>query len=437
MTTEQWKTVAIEELYSGLFDGPHATPRPSDSGPVFLGIGNVTDDGRLDLTEIRHISDDEFPRWTKRVLPMEGDIVFTYEATLNRYARIPRDFRGCLGRRMALIRPDDSKADRGFLFYYFFTPAWRRVIASNLLVGSTVDRIPLTRFPSFPVRVPPLSLQRRIASILSAYDDLIENNQRRIRILNEMARLIYREWFVAFRFPGWETAAFVESAIGVVPAGWEILAVTELISEHIGGGWGVDRPSNGYCDPAWVIRGTDIPAARHCDIRGLPYRYHKTSQLLSRTLAAGDIVFETSGGSKGQPVGRTLLINQQLLDVLVGPAMCASFCKRVRTNRSRYEPELMYLSLLEAYDNGELEQYQIQSTGISNFKWSEYIDNALRAVPPKEIRVAFVDLVRPIFALIATLGRQITALRDTRDILLPLIVSGEVEVSRFRLADIR
>ncbi len=104
----EWQTVTIKEVYAGLYDGPHATPRPSEFGPIFLGIKNVTETGQLDLSDIRHISEEEYPRWTKRVEPRYGDIVFSYEATLNRYAIIPKGFRGCLGRRMALIRPDES-----------------------------------------------------------------------------------------------------------------------------------------------------------------------------------------------------------------------------------------------------------------------------------------------------------------------------------------
>lgn len=91
-----FQTVSIDCLYHGLYDGPHATPKPSDDGPVFLGIGNITEDGKLDLTDVRHIAEEDYSTWTKRVVPQPGDIVFTYEATLNRYAIIPDGFRGCL-----------------------------------------------------------------------------------------------------------------------------------------------------------------------------------------------------------------------------------------------------------------------------------------------------------------------------------------------------
>ena len=200
-----WRQVPIESVYLGLFDGPHATPKPAKEGPVYLGIGNINDDGHLDLSEIRHIAEEDFNRWTERVVPRAGDIVFTYEATLNRYAVIPEGFRGCLGRRTALIRPDTTKVDPRFLFYYFFSEEWRATVRNNMLSGATVDRIPLTLFPQFPVRLPPLDAQRQVAGVIHAYDKLIENNTRRIAILEEMARSLYREWFLNYGFPGSKT----------------------------------------------------------------------------------------------------------------------------------------------------------------------------------------------------------------------------------------
>lgn len=92
-----WKRMSIDEVILDLFDGPHATPKPANEGPVFLGIKNITDDGMIDLTDVRHISLEDYPKWTKRVTPQKGDIVFTYEATLNRYAIIPEDLICCLG----------------------------------------------------------------------------------------------------------------------------------------------------------------------------------------------------------------------------------------------------------------------------------------------------------------------------------------------------
>jgi len=206
----------IRDYCLGIYDGPHATPKDSDDGPIFLGIKNITEDGRLDFSEIRHVSENEFSKWTRRVSPQPGDVVFTYEATLHRYAIIPDGFRGCLGRRVALIRPDSSLTDSRYLLYFFLSHGWRKVVEGNVISGATVDRIPLERFPSFPAAIPSLPVQREVASILSTYDDLIENNRRRMALLEESARLLYREWFVRLRFPGHEHTRIVDG----VPEGW-------------------------------------------------------------------------------------------------------------------------------------------------------------------------------------------------------------------------
>lgn len=215
----------IKEFAFGIYDGPHATPTPADEGPIFLGIRNVSEEGRLDFSEIRHVSETEFPKWTKRVTPQKDDIVFSYEATLHRYARIPDGFEGCLGRRMALVRPDPQKVDPRFLLYYFLSPIWRAKMDAITLTGATVNRIPITTFPSTEVSFPGLNEQIAIADTLSAYDDLIENNRRRIALLEEAARMLYHEWFVRFRFPGHEHVKFIDG----IPEGWARCNVGDVL----------------------------------------------------------------------------------------------------------------------------------------------------------------------------------------------------------------
>ena len=220
-----WEKVKIKSIWKGFYDGPHATPPVCENGGIFLGISNITPNGHIDLSDIKYISEEDLPKWTKRVVPQEGDIVFSYEATLNLYAIIPEGFHGCLGRRMALIRVDEKKASNRFLFYYFFSKEWRTTVAENTIVGSTVDRIPIAKFPEFPITLPPLIVQQKIASILSAYDNLIENNNKRIKILEQMAENLYKEWFVRFRFPGHETTP-IENGI---PKGWDEKRLSDLI----------------------------------------------------------------------------------------------------------------------------------------------------------------------------------------------------------------
>jgi len=180
-----WKRGPIKEIYAGLFDGPHATPAPANEGPVFLGIGNMTESGRLDLSSVRHIAEADFDRWTKRVTPQAGDIVFTYEATLHRYALIPDDFRGCLGRRLALIRVDPSKKCGRFLFFTLLSDAWHEVVSKNTLSGATVDRVPLSKLPEFPIILPPMPL---VAQFDDAVLPIVDDQTRLSKLIINLRR---------------------------------------------------------------------------------------------------------------------------------------------------------------------------------------------------------------------------------------------------------
>jgi type I restriction enzyme S subunit len=175
-----WQSTTIGEVCE-VFDGPHATPALVDEGPVFLGIKNITPDGRLDLTDIRHISEDEFPSWTKRVTPRPGDIVFTYEATLHRYAVIPSGFRGCLGRRMGLLRPRSPALGVDFLFPMLRSPTWTSYMETEKLQGATVDRISIKKFPSFRILVPSAAILEDFVSmskfVLDQRNTLREQNR--------------------------------------------------------------------------------------------------------------------------------------------------------------------------------------------------------------------------------------------------------------------
>jgi type I restriction enzyme S subunit len=318
--------------------------------------------------------------------------------------------------------------DSHFLYYWLLSPQGKGQLQKSR-IGSAQPAFTISLLKQMELKLPPIPMQRRIAGILSAYDELIENSQRRIRILEAMARALYREWFVHFRFPDHENLPRVASTVGEITPGWKVETLESLMLNHIGGGWGKETADERHTEPAWVIRGTDIPDARSSRVGAVPHRFHTVSNLRSRHLQTGDILFEVSGGSKGQSVGRTLLVTPQLLSAFGDDSViCASFCKRVRPDDVGYGSELLYLSFLEAYESGEIEQFQVQSTGISNFKWTEYIAKTERAIPPSPLRARFRERVAPLFSQIATLGLQVQNLCRMRDLLLPRLLSGQLEV---------
>lgn len=183
-----------------VYDGPHATPKKLEKGPYFLSISSL-DKGRLDLNKSAFLSEADFKKWTKRVTPKEGDLLFSYETRLGEAALMPSGIRACLGRRMGLLRLNREKVTPEYVLYAYLSPAFQQTIKANTITGATVDRIALNELPSFPIRIPPIEEQKKVAKLLSEIDKKIELNNRINAELEAMAKTLYDYWFVQFDFP--------------------------------------------------------------------------------------------------------------------------------------------------------------------------------------------------------------------------------------------
>jgi type I restriction enzyme, S subunit len=395
-----------------------------DYGIPFLRSQNVAP-FRIDFGNLKFISE-AFHRKLKKSALSPGDVVVVRTGYPGTASVIPQSVKVANCADLVVIRP--SAEINGHFLACIFNSAWGRGTVSGSLVGVAQQHFNIGVAREMEITLPPVQVQDRIASILSAYDDLIENNTRRIKILEDMAQMLYREWFVNFRFPGHEKVRMVDSELGPIPDGWAAQPLEELLGHVIGGGWGEDEPSEKSTVPAYVIRGTDIPGARTGSVEKCPLRWHKESNFRSRKLEAGDLVFEVSGGSKGQPVGRSLLVGKTLLGQFNKDVICASFCKLLRPKTNIRVSEALYLFLTEAYSNGTIEKYQVQSTGISNFKFTEFIADVRMPLPPEVLMRRFQEIVSPIVDLMAVLGEKNSNLRTTRDFLLPKLISGEIPV---------
>lgn len=178
-------------------------------------------EGRVSVETVARVHPSHAERLSRHKLEV-GDIVNGRRGDIGRQALIRVDQAGWMcGTGCLRISLGAQLLDPLFLHYYLRQDEVVRWI-TNQAVGATMPNLNTEIYRSVPVRFPLLPIQRRIAGILSAYDDLIENSQRRIKILEEMARRLYREWFVHFRFPGHEGCAFVESPLGEIPEGWEV-----------------------------------------------------------------------------------------------------------------------------------------------------------------------------------------------------------------------
>lgn len=189
----KWERMPIGEI-AEIFDGPHATPKKTESGPWFLSISSLKQ-GQLDLSESAHLSNEDFERWTRRITPREGDVLFSYETRLGEAALMPAGIQACLGRRMGLLRAKSGRADSRFLLYAYLAPDFQQVIRERSIHGATVDRIPLVDLPDWPIRIPSLTEQRAIAELLGALDDKIAVNSRVAEISRKLSTSIGRRLF--------------------------------------------------------------------------------------------------------------------------------------------------------------------------------------------------------------------------------------------------
>ena len=221
---QSWKLAKLPE-YVFFQEGPGLRKwQWTDDGMKVINVKNILPDGSIDLSNSdRYISLEEFEQRYSHFAVEDGDIVV---ASSGSYGKVGRIYRRHLPLMMntSVIRfhpLSPESLDPNYLFAFLRSNLFHNQVES-LVTGSVQKNFGPSHLKIMEIPVPLLPTQRNIAAVLSAYDDLIENNTRRIKILEEMASAIYREWFVEFRFPGHEGVEMVESELGLIPQGWEV-----------------------------------------------------------------------------------------------------------------------------------------------------------------------------------------------------------------------
>lgn len=402
------------------------TKEYQEDGVLFLRSKNINP-FRLDLNDVRYIPKGFHHKIRKSALKA-GDVVVVRTGYPGTSCVIPNDLGETNCSDLVIVRPGKG-LDSHFLCYYL-NSSYGKGFIQGALVGAAQQHFNIGVARKLPVPHPPITEQKEIVSVLSAYDELIELNNRRIALLEQTAEQLYKEWFVRLRFPGYAQTKVRKG----VPEGWKVKNIRSLVDFYIGGGWGAETSDATHNMPAYVIRGTDIPNLRKGDLNKGIYRYHKPSNLKKRLLKPCDIVFEVSGGSKGQPLGRNVLLSEKLISGFENKVMCASFCKLIRPNKEIVSPYLL-AGFLELYHNtGVVGTFQVQSTGISNYQFEAFLDAQTLLVPSKNIQQMFESKVKPIRDQIYLLGDHNQTLRRTRDLLLPRLISGQLSVAEAEIA---
>jgi type I restriction enzyme S subunit len=224
----------LDSLCTAIVDCEHKTAPEGDGFAYSVGT-KAMKDGRIVLDACKPVSAETYDGWTRRLRPEPGDLILAREAPVGQVVRVPAAPLVCLGQRTVLIRPDKSKVHPRFLHYWLLGPAAQHVMNSQA-AGATVPHLNVADIRALDVsEIPGDPEQQSVtATLLGALDDLIENNRRRVELLQEMAKGIYQEWFVHFRYPGHDDAAFVDSPRGLIPEGWEVLTLGGVLELRYG-----------------------------------------------------------------------------------------------------------------------------------------------------------------------------------------------------------
>lgn len=414
--------IKLSEVCEFIVDCPHSTANDEGVGFPLVRTPNVGK-GRLVYNDMHRVSEDVYNQRNFRAVPQEDDLIFAREAPAGNVALIRKGEKVCLGQRTVLLRPNKQKVDPSFLTYYLLAPKQQYGLTGTAN-GATVAHVNMPTIRNLAIELPDIKVQRKLGGILSAYDNLIENNQKQIKLLEEAAQRLYKQWFVDLRYPGHETTPIVDG----LPEGWKKEKLVEIIDYEIGGGWGEDDIKEKCDQPAFVIRGTDFYGITHGEILNIPFRYHSKTNLDARALCDGDIIFEVSGGSKTEGVAKTVLIKQALLDRLKHPVMCASFCKLIRLKNHKLS-QYMYDAFFYLRKNGKTAEYDKRSaSSIVNYRWKDFLNEVDILIPPNNIIEMYNGIASSAYERIINFSLSIETAKKTRDRLLPKLMNGELEV---------
>lgn len=403
----EWPLVTLGAVCSRMTVG-HVGPMVGeyvDEGIPFLRSQNVQP-FRVDVEGVKYISD-EFNRRLKKSALNPGDVVVVRTGYPGTAAVIPHQLPVANCADLVVITPGPSID--AFFLSALFNSAWGLSAVHGRLVGSAQQHFNVAAARSLQVHLPPLPTQRKIAAILSAYDELIENNSLRIKLLEEMAERIYREWFVHFRYPGHEDSSLLESEVGPHPQGWRVAPYTDVADVLSGGTPSTAEPGYwGGAIPFFTPK--DAPTS----VVVLETEKHLTDKGLSHChspLYPAGTVFVTARGTVGKVrmAGVPMAMNQS--------------CYALR-GRNEMPQEFVLHSLLAQVG------YLRTNTGGATFD-TIIVDTFHRmriAVPPVPLVRAFTDTVRPMLAASAALSQTRGLLRSARDVLLPRLISGEIDV---------
>ena len=372
----------LEDVCVLIADCPHSTAPDEGSGFPLIRTPNIGK-GRLILEGVHRVSENVYHLRNKRAVPQDDDLIFAREATAGNVAIIKNGEKVCLGQRTVLLRPNKEMVDPDFLVYFLLAPEQQYGLLGTAN-GATVAHVNIPTIRNLKISLPPLTAQRKIAAIIKSYDDLIENNQNQIKLLEEAAQRLYKEWFVDLRFPGHENTPIVDG----VPEGWSLTNINAVMTFHRG----YDLTKNSMIPGKYPVIGST-------SIIG----YHNQYKIKGPGIVTG------RSGSLGE---------YQLTWEDYWPHNTALYVSDMKGHHVLYLYSMLQTVDFSGLNNGGAIPTLNRNT-LSNIAVIE---------ATKALQDEYVRIVEPFYSSIRTAKKQIEYLQETRDRLLPKLMNGEIEV---------
>lgn len=377
-----WEKVKLEDCCRSITDGDHQAPPKSDGGVPFVTIANIDSFNDIDFSAVMHVPQSYYDSLDEKRKPQRGDIIYSVVGSFGIPVFIRNNDSFTFQRHIAILKCK-SEVNSKFLYYqmkskYFYKQA------DSVAIGSAQRTITLSALKNMTVSLPSKDKQDQIADILSAYDDLIENHRRQIRLLEEGAERLYKEWFVKFHYPGTE---MTHNSAG----SWRTGTLKEL---------GV---------------------------------FKRGSTIVSKDIIPGNIPVVAGGltpscfGNKSNVEGPVITIsasgaNAGFVHLYFSP-IWASDCSYLGVGAT---PCLFWVYCYLKANKSVLDN--LQKGAAQPHVYAKDINAISLQIPPMELLAQFENLTKPIFAKISILESAIQCLQEARDRLLPKLMSGEVKV---------
>ncbi len=385
----------LNEVCELIVDCPHTTAKDEGEGFPLVRTPNIGK-GRLVYDGMHRVCEDVYNKRNARAIPQENDLIFAREATAGNVALIQKGEKVCLGQRTVLIRPNQEIVNPAFLTYLLLAPKQQYNLLSTAN-GATVAHVNLPTIRNLKIDLPELSTQHRIATILSRYDSLIENYQKQIKLLEEAAQRLYKEWFVDLHFPGHENTKIVDG----VPEGWEKKRLSDIANIIMG-----QSPKSEF----YNTEGDGIPF--HQGVGSYGYRFvvdNVYSTSFTRIAEPNSILFSVRA-----PVGRLNITKNK---IVIGRGLASI------NHKMGYQSYLYYL-LKEKFFKDNI----IGNGAIFASISKDELYNLVFFIPSDEIVKRYDAIANKIDKNIQYVDSQIRLLTEARDRLLPKLMSGEIAV---------